>query len=270
MDKLDQQIKRAEEYIKLANPETVSPQDFIELFVFLIAIVDALKTDTDKENEKLKKDFEDRIAKFITLCERQLQNMSKSADGVLITARQEMNSISKDLEAKIDAIELKPGEPGADAEVTDEMMDDMVDSMLTKFRSKYVPRFMEEIEKLVADGFKKMPAQQVVRFESGGDIGAPFELPIKAGSSNISVRRDPSGAYVIDTNGSGSSNQVRNEVVSGSGTSFTLAHTPDANGVSLFANGQRLIPTIDYTITGPNITTLSSWSAGLIWADYQY
>jgi hypothetical protein len=61
---------------------------------------------------------------------------------------------------------------------------------------------------------------------------------------------------------------VNNEIVSGSGTSFTLANTPTSNSVRLFGIGQRLTPTKDYTISGASVTTVSSWSAGDILADY--
>ena len=70
---------------------------------------------------------------------------------------------------------------------------------------------------------------------------------------------------------SGSShNFAISEVVGGSGTSWTLAHTPIAGTVALFANGQRLAPTTDYTISGTGITTVLSWTTGTILADYQY
>jgi hypothetical protein len=62
---------------------------------------------------------------------------------------------------------------------------------------------------------------------------------------------------------------VDNEVVSGSGTSFTLANTPIAGSVKIYALGQRLIPTNDYTISGTGITTINSWSSGDLQADYR-
>lgn len=62
---------------------------------------------------------------------------------------------------------------------------------------------------------------------------------------------------------------VENEIVSGSGTSWTLANTPIAGSVKLYA-GTRLIPGgNDYTISGANITTLSSYPTGALIADYR-
>lgn len=64
--------------------------------------------------------------------------------------------------------------------------------------------------------------------------------------------------------------QVFNEVVAGGTNTFTLDNTPVVGTVRVYGNGQRLTPTVDYTITGAVITTISSWSAGQILADYNY
>lgn len=73
----------------------------------------------------------------------------------------------------------------------------------------------------------------------------------------------------IPGGGSGGANIIFGEVVAGSSTTFTLAHTP-VGTISLVANGQALTLTVDYTIVGAVITTLSPWSAGTVLADYQY
>src|SRR5579872_3625737 len=54
---------------------------------------------------------------------------------------------------------------------------------------------------------------------------------------------------------------VENEVVSGSGTSFTLANTPVSGSVKVWGAGIRLTPGAgnDYTITGSAITTTTSY-----------
>lgn len=76
--------------------------------------------------------------------------------------------------------------------------------------------------------------------------------------------------------GGGSSNstgtQVYNEIVFGSGTSWALAFTPLSGTLRLFANGQRLTPGTgnDYTLSGTTITTVNSYSAGSLLADYSH
>jgi len=72
---------------------------------------------------------------------------------------------------------------------------------------------------------------------------------------------------------------VYNEIVSGSATTFTLAHTPVSGTVRLYAGGNaepqtgRLLPGAgnDFTISGAVITMLNgSFDAGTILADYDY
>ena len=70
--------------------------------------------------------------------------------------------------------------------------------------------------------------------------------------------------------GGSSANSIFNEVVSGSGTSFTLANTPVSGSQALYALGQRLTLTVDYTISGANITLINSLLAGSLLADYQF
>lgn len=71
------------------------------------------------------------------------------------------------------------------------------------------------------------------------------------------------------TGGGAAADFVDNEVVSGSGTSFTLANAPIAGSVKLHGRGQRLKVTTDYSITGSAITTVDSWAAGDLIADYR-
>jgi len=60
-----------------------------------------------------------------------------------------------------------------------------------------------------------------------------------------------------------------NEIVSGSGTAFTLAATPIVGSERLFAQRHRLKSGTDYTISGAGITTTLSYSAGDLLCDYQ-
>jgi hypothetical protein len=63
---------------------------------------------------------------------------------------------------------------------------------------------------------------------------------------------------------------IDNEIVAGSGTSWTLAQAPVPNSVRLFASGVRINPGVgnDYTINGIAIVTAGSYSAGQLTADY--
>jgi hypothetical protein len=66
--------------------------------------------------------------------------------------------------------------------------------------------------------------------------------------------------------------QIVGEIVSGSGTSFTLAHPPLANTVALFGSGIALTNGVDYSQSGPTnsiITILiGSYTTGTVLANY--
>ncbi len=63
---------------------------------------------------------------------------------------------------------------------------------------------------------------------------------------------------------------VDSEIVAGDTNTFTLAHVPITGRLHLYGLGPRLYPTTDYTIAGAVITTVSSWPAGSLLADYYY
>ncbi len=76
--------------------------------------------------------------------------------------------------------------------------------------------------------------------------------------------------WIPYTPSAGGNTVVYNEIVSGSATTFTLAHTPASGTLRLYANGQRLQPTTDYSLAGAIITTVLSWDTGTLTADYEY
>lgn len=51
---------------------------------------------------------------------------------------------------------------------------------------------------------------------------------------------------------------------------WVLDHTPVLGTERVYGNGQRLYPTTDYTISGATITTVLTWPAGTVLADYNY
>lgn len=89
-------------------------------------------------------------------------------------------------------------------------------------------------------------------------------------SHDVSLTGDGTPNNPLSVVGS-SANLIDNEIVSGSGKSFTLANTPVLGSEHIYAEGARLYPGVgnDYTISGKNITTANSWTTGTILADYR-
>lgn len=101
--------------------------------------------------------------------------------------------------------------------------------------------------------------------------GSGGEITVTDGTHTVTDTTEinfTSGAVVTNAGGgvanvaiSGGGFTYWNEVVSGSGTSWTLAHSPSVAGnVLLFGDGIAMRPGAgnDYTISGANITTAIS------------
>lgn len=97
--------------------------------------------------------------------------------------------------------------------------------------------------------------------------GFTMNTPLPASMSGL----DFTIVYQAGTSSS-TFNFATNEIVSGSGTSWTLANTPITGSVQLYGSGIALTPGAenDYTISGSTITTTNSYSAGVLLADYRY
>jgi len=113
------------------------------------------------------------------------------------------------------------------------------------------------LDKLVKEAAKKIPASthHVVERVSMGQ----YETPIKAGS-NVTVTKNAQGAYVISSTGvgdGGSATTPFQETLTGTGTSFTLTHTPNEteHKFELYLNGQRRF---DFSFVGTTLTTTFS------------
>lgn len=264
----EQKLEKLKKLLEIADSDYVSSSDFIEVInaiidgvnVFRKAVVSHV-TDSDKA-------LAEKMDKFISVCERQLQVLTTANDSQTTLFRKELAEEVYKLKESIESIELTPGENGDDAEFTDEIKEEIIEKVIKELKAEYDPKLKKQIEDAVKEALKDMKPNTTIIRESGG-IGAPFEIPIKAGT-NVTVTKDASGAYVISATGGSSENFADNEVATGSGTSFSIAHTPVAGSTHVYANGQRLTPTVDYTISAANITTLQSWDAGVILVDYRY
>lgn len=88
-------------------------------------------------------------------------------------------------------------------------------------------------------------------------------------TGNVDVSLEGSGVQVDITGGGAGSNIVTGEIVSGGPTTWTLAQTP-VGSIEFIANGQVLLLTSDYTITGNVVTTVAPWTSGTVQATYHY
>lgn len=127
---------------------------------------------------------------------------------------------------------------------------------------------IKRLELLIKEVGKYEYGSSLNILSAGTPVGFTGILNFKSGFTVVI-----NGAQIdITANAGGGGTQVDNEVVSGSGTTFTLANTPLSGTVQLYGEGQRLTPGVgnDYTISGKVITTANSFGSGTILADYQH
>lgn len=158
----------------------------------------------------------------------------------------------------------KKGDPGKDATPvdTEALVSQITDILRTEMRGTIQPESPKELDtealyKEFVARIQKDKAIDVSHIRNGQQFlfnGKKYkteELMHGGGSSS---------------NASGTA--VYNEVVSGAGTAWILAFTPIPGTVRLYGEGQKLLPTSNYSISGVSITTNDSWPAGAISADY--
>ena len=105
-------------------------------------------------------------------------------------------------------------------------------------------------------------SQETIGYNAGGP-GVIFH------DTTLSGDGTPGAPLKVIGGGGGGGFTYINEIVAGSGTSFTLAHVPAVGAnVVVYGGGSRLYPTMDYTIAGAVITMVNSYSAGQVLADY--
>lgn len=107
------------------------------------------------------------------------------------------------------------------------------------------------------------------------DNSVPALLAVSSvdGVSLVEVWADPTTHRLLCQVIGGVNSFSIGEIPSGSGTTFTLAHTPVSGTVAVYRGGARQLEGAgnDYTISGSTITFAVSVGAGeVIQVDYQY
>ncbi len=157
------------------------------------------------------------------------------------------------------------GSPDTGEEIISKINEDTSDLVIRK----------EKVEGLsgIEDRLRTNEANTYQFMRQGGPItlGGLTDVDIVGILSGQSIRWDGK-RFVPYTPSGGVNTVVYGEIVGGSGTSFTLAHTPVAGTLRLYGIGQRLTEGApnDYTNVTTAITTANTWNTGDILADYEY
>lgn len=131
---------------------------------------------------------------------------------------------------------------------------------------------LEGEERLDASAIKNLPkaVQEYSQTSVGihGPLWSLIDVDVEGITAGQSIKW--TGVRWIPFTPAGTGNAAYNEVAGGSGTAWTLDNEPTAGTLRVYANGQRLTETTDYSISGTDLTTVLSWSAGTVLVDYEY
>lgn len=234
----DKKLEKLLNALELANRDTVSAEDFANIINTIIDGIDSFRKDIQSKMIEHDSEMMDRVDNLTSLCEKQIEILRNIATGAISDFRQELKnnlaSFKEDVRKEIDQIELTPGEDGEDAEFTEEIKDDIALRVMGSLRDMWTVELAKQVKEGIAKAVKDI--KPVTTFiNQGGGIGAPFEVPIKAGT-NVTVTKDASGAYVISSTGTGGGSV---DSVNGQTGTVVLTTTDIAEGTNLYYTAAR-------------------------------
>jgi len=238
------------------NRNSVTPEEFTESIEIILSVVEQAYALTQKETEGLRSMFLDAVAEL-----RSTNNEHNSATKArLITyIGEEMSKFTQVYKDKAVDIDEKL------EKIPDE--ETIVDKVVKKIKFPEYEKVVLDTPEQVRDKLESLPNGERLRMSAIEELDETIAtLQNRTQLLNqIATQGQRSSSSTSGT----SASFVDNETVAGSGTAFTLANTPTSGSVHLYGLGQRLVLTTDYSITGTSVTTVSTWSAGDIVADYR-
>jgi hypothetical protein len=275
--------------------KTVSKEEYLvfskTLMDFVVKIEKNNSKEMDLQWQKIKEAVSEMEGKEESDFQKLKGDLTKTVKDQVSDMYANWAKMSDQIQERIS--ELKDGEDADESKVCDMVMERMVQMPKEEVEDETAEETRDKLESLIGDerldksaikGIDEALAQIAstgkATFVSGTakpirltNDGTLIDKNIRnlnfKGTAVTSIVRNADGTIdiTLDT-GAGSTTPVNNEIVSGSGTTFTLAYTPTAGSVHLYGYGQRLTLTEDYTITGAVITTINSFDTGKILADY--
>lgn len=275
MFQIDAQAEQTLQILNLLGKNTISPVQLGTIIRTLISEMRKTQSESKTVSAYAKTALDKAIKDFNTQGERLLKANETAYNkkvfdtegeatlkiaAYLREAKKVLAAIKK-MEFK-DGVDGKKGEDGIDGAPGKDGSPDTAEEIAEKLNG------LKEV--LNWDVIKNKPEFNQTIVHEGGHAGG-METPLVDFTTGLPLPKSALGAWRVNQNGGGGSttNFVDNEVVAGVATSWTLANTPIVGSVHLYANGQRLIPTTDYSISGATITTVLSWDAGTVLADYR-
>lgn len=278
-------LKRFEDLFKVAN-EGFTKDEFIQSFDVVIKMVKALQVSNatefslmhgalDSLSAKMKEDNSTDLAAIKKECEKVLEGMMKDHEKAWSTLFGKLTTI-QDGEKGEDG---KDGADGKDAELetAEQIVTKINDSdvLISKSAVEGLAELEEKLNELgtpATTGTRAGWGAHPLTIQSSSTVVGKTVRNIKF--TGATVTTSPDGVVTVAIPGAGGTAVYSEDLTSQApGTAFTLANTPIAGTVRLYRGGtrQRVGAGNDYTISGKNITFLTTVSQGeIIEADYVF
>lgn len=268
----EKNTKKLQKLLSAMDETSMTQEEFFKAFEKVMVIFTAMKEANAKQmflmDEKQKEtiaELESTITKTVSDITEMLKNENEQE---ISSTKKEMTKMMSDcmemmskMEEKMD--EVEDGKDADEQKIIDELTkiipkkEDILNDV-----EKDLPKLGEPIR----DSLELIEGEEnKLKIEAIGYLKEKLDKLEKLINSKISLGGGGGGLSVSALN----LHLIDNEIVSGSGTTFTLANTPISSSVKVYALGQRLKLTTDYSLVGRVITTVSSWGTGEITSDYR-
>ncbi len=190
----------------------------------IISMLNKHKQDTDSGLGSLARAIDEKISQIDLSTGPETarkQAVKEASDSLRKEFAQQLDDLSEYFEEKLEALKPNP------ADAYEYMLSDDDKNGIIKILTKEFPKErLQSIEKLIEELQGSVERNRSLPVSGMGDFGGPFEQ-----GSNITVRKDQSGAYVISSTATGGGTTAYETpvgTIDGANTSFTVSHTPIA------------------------------------------
>ena len=248
----DKQLKKLEGILSILETDRASEDEVAMAFEAVLGVIKQLKDQIDQDIKNNKGEMDDLFTGVVAELKKLENRITKSSDRLEEKMGVDNKQLKEQLLQEVNSVrDLIPTIPSFEP----------------------LEKKIEEVRGLIPKIPKELTADQLV--DKINTLEEVIELDtikgLKAKLSDLEKKWTSrpmfGGGY---SKIAADSHDVPNEVVAGSGTSWTLSHIPSpSNSLKLYALGVRLPLTIKYTISGASITTVDSYSTGELLADFK-
>jgi len=254
------------------NPNVMTQEEFFKAFEKVMVIFTAMKEANAKQMSLMDEKQKETIAQLESTITKTVSDITemlkKENEQEISSTKKEMAKMMSDCMDMMSQMEDKMNEVEDGKDADEQKIIDELTKIIPKKEDilNEVEKDLPKLGEPIRDSLELIEGEEnKLKIEAIGYLKQKLDKLEKLINSKISLGGGGGGLSVSALN----LHLIDNEIVSGSGTTFTLANTPIPSSVKVYALGQRLKLTTDYSLVGRVITTVNSWGSGEITTDYR-